>query len=117
VAMLVEQQKDDVLIVQFTSHKILTDAGIADTGRELLELLKHAGGKILLDFEGVDLMSSSMFGKLIDLNKKCQQSEIDMRICNFCADMMEVVRIARLDKYLKIHSSLEEALNAFEGEN
>lgn len=112
--MLLEQQKDGVLIVQFTSQKILTDAGIADTGRELMELVKHAGGKILLDFDGVALMSSSMFGKLIALNKKCQANQIDMRICNICDDMMEVVQIAKLDKYLKIHPSLDEALNAFE---
>ena len=59
-------------------------------------------------------MSSSMFGKLIDLNRRCQASQIDMRICNFCDEMMEVVEIARLDKYLKIHPSLEEALDAFE---
>jgi anti-anti-sigma factor len=112
--MLVEQQKDDVLIVQFTPRKILTDLFIADTGRELMQLVKHPGGKILLDFEGVDLMSSSMFGKLIALNKECVANNIEMRICNVCGDMMEVVRIAHLDKYLKIHPTPEEALEAFE---
>jgi anti-sigma B factor antagonist len=114
VGMLVEQQKEGVLIVQFTSHKILTDAGIADTGRELMELVKHASDKILLDFEGVELMSSSMFGKLIALNKECQANQIDMRICNICDDMMEVVQIAKLDKYLTIHPTLAEALDAFQ---
>jgi len=112
--MLVEQQKDGVLIIQFTSQKILTDVGIADTARELMELVKHGDDKILLDFEGVALMSSSMFGKLIALNKKCQANQIEMRICNICDDMMEVVQIAKLDKYLKIHPSLAEALDAFE---
>ena len=35
---LLSQQKDDVLVVQFTSPKILSDVLIAQIGRELLEL-------------------------------------------------------------------------------
>jgi anti-sigma B factor antagonist/stage II sporulation protein AA (anti-sigma F factor antagonist) len=111
--MIVVQPKDNVLIVKFTSQKILSDTGIADIGRELLELPDQADRNILLDFDGVDLMSSAMFGKLIALDKKCQQKQIEMRICNVCADMMEVVQIAHLDRYLKIHASQAEALKAF----
>ena len=80
--MLVVQEEADVLKVHFSAHKILTEVGIEDVGRELLGLTEHSSGKILLDFQGVELMSSSMFGKLIALNKKCKSVDIDLRICN-----------------------------------
>ena len=111
--MLVVQEEADVLKVHFSAHKILTEVGIEDVGRELLGLTEHSSGKILLDFQGVELMSSSMFGKLIALNKKCKSVEIDLRICNLSRDMTEVVEIAHLDRYLKIHPSTTEALDAF----
>jgi anti-anti-sigma factor len=111
--MLVVQEEADVLKVHFSAHKILTEVGIEDVGRELLDLTEHSHEKILLDFEGVELMSSSMFGKLIALNKKCKSADIDLRICNLSRDMTEVVKIAHLDRYLKIHPSTHEALDAF----
>lgn len=111
--MLVVQEEADVLKVHFSAHKILTEVGIEDVGRELLGLTEHSSGKILLDFEGVELMSSSMFGKLIALNKKCKSVDIDLRICNLSPDMTEVVEIAHLDRYLKIHPSTTEALDSF----
>lgn len=107
------QQKDDVLVAQFTSRKILDDVLIALIGRELLELADQAEGKMLLDFQGVTFMSSSMIGRIVMLNKKCKGTT-DLRFCNVSPSVMEVFEITRLDKLFNICGSVEDALTTLD---
>jgi len=109
---VLSQQKDDVLIGQFTSQKIFDDKLIAKIRRELLELADRAEGKMLLDFQGVTFMSSSMIGSIVLLNKKCR-GRTEIRMCNISPSIMEVFEITRLDKVLNICGSVEQALNDF----
>ena len=59
---VLSQRKDDVLIGTFTSQKFLEDTLIAQVRRELLDMADRAEGKMLLDFQGVTFMASSMIG-------------------------------------------------------
>lgn len=110
---LVSQHKDDVLIVQFTTQKILSDVLIAQIGRELLELADEANGKMLLDFQGVTFMSSAMIGKIVLLNKKCKASKTTIKLCNIAPSIMEVFEITRLNKVFSIYGSVDDGLKAF----
>ena len=111
---LVSQHKDDVLIVQFTSQKILSDVLIAQIGRELLELADEANGKMVLDFQGVTFMSSAMIGKIVLLNKKCKANSTIVKLCNIAPSIMEVFEITRLNKVFSIFDSVDEALKSFQ---
>lgn len=111
---LLSQQKDDVLVVQFTSPKILSDVVIAQIGRELLELADETDGKMLLNFQGVTFMSSAMIGKIVLLNKKCKANKTTIKLCNISPSIMEVFEITRLNKVFSIYKSEEEALTAFQ---
>ncbi len=113
---LVSEQKDDVLVVQFTSPKIFADAIIAQTGNELLELADQAGSKMLLDFRPVNFMSSLMIGKIIILRKRCKTNQTEIRLCNVCPSVLGVFEVTRLDKLFKIYDSVDEALDAFGNE-
>jgi anti-sigma B factor antagonist len=110
---LVSQHKDDVLIVQFTSQKILSDVLIAQIGRELLELADEANGKMVLDFQGVTFMSSAMIGKIVLLNKKCKANSTIVKLCNIAPSIMEVFEITRLNKVFSIFDSVDQALESF----
>ena len=55
---LSSQRKDGVLIVQLTLEKILDDALILQVGWELMTLAEQANGKMLLDFDGVRLITT-----------------------------------------------------------
>jgi len=105
---LLSQQKDGVLIAQFTQQKLYDDALISQIGSELAELVGQADGKMLLDFLGVIFMSSSMIGRVVVLNKKCKADSIELRMCN-----VSPFEITRLDKVFKICGSVEDALNDF----
>ena len=111
---LVSQHKDDILLVQFTSQKILSDVLIAQIGRELLELADEANGKMVLDFQGVTFMSSAMIGKIVLLNKKCKASNTIAKLCNIAPSIMEVFEITRLNKVFSIYDSVDEALKSFQ---
>jgi anti-sigma B factor antagonist len=110
---LLRQQKDGVLIAQFTHQKLYDDAIIAQIGSELVELADQADGKMLLDFQGVMFMSSSMIGRVVILNKKCKADDIDLRMCNVSPSIMEVFEVTRLDKVFTICHSVDDALAEF----
>jgi len=107
---LLRQQKDGVLIAQFTHQKLYDDAIIAQIGSELLELADQSGGKMLLDFQGVMFMSSSMIGRVVILNKKCKADNIELTMCNVAPSVLEVFEITRLDKIFTICDSVDDAL-------
>jgi anti-sigma B factor antagonist len=111
---LLSQQKDDVLVVQFTSQKILSDVVIAQIGRELLELADEANDKMLLNFQGVTFMSSAMIGKIVLVNKKCKANKTAVKLCSISPSIMEVFEITRLNKVFSIYDSEEEALKSFQ---
>ena len=104
------QQKDDAVIAKFTSQKLYDDKVIAQIGSELLELADQAEGKMLLDFEGVMFMSSSMIGRVVKLNKKCKADNIDLAMCNVPPTIMEVFEVTRLNKVFTICDTVEDAL-------
>ena len=90
---LVSQHKDDVLYVQFTSQKILSDVLIAQIGRELLEFAREATGKLLLDFLGVTFMSSAMCSKLLLLREKCRRLGMSLKLCGLSPSVREIFEI------------------------
>ncbi|MBC8873779.1 MAG: STAS domain-containing protein [Planctomycetes bacterium] len=110
---VLSKQNGDVLIAQFTSQRLFDDSLIAQAGRELSEIAEKAAGGMILDFQGVMFMSSSMIGQIVVLNKKCRASNTEIRMCNLAPSIMEVFEITRLNKVFKICASAEDALTDF----
>ena len=76
-----------------------------------MNLAEQANGKMLLDCEGVKMMSSAMIGKIVALNKKCRVDKIEPRMCNLPSTVIEVLDNRRLKTFFKIFDSVEEALS------
>jgi len=108
---LLSRQNDGVLIAQFTHHKLYDDALIREIASDLLELADKSEGKMVLDFDGVKFMSSSMIGRVVILNKKCKQDNIKLRMCNVAPTVMEVFEVTRLNRVFAFSDSVEDALN------
>lgn len=117
MAELVAIEKEEVLVVQFTQGKILSDVVIAQIGRELLECADRAKteglGKLLLDFRGVTFMSSAMIGKIVLMNKRCKSNDVKVKLCNIAPSIKEVFEITRLNRVFDIYETDEKALAAF----
>ncbi len=111
---LAVHRSGEVLVVQFTAQKILTETVIAQIGRDLLALADEAGGKMLLNFQGVTFMSSAMIGKIVLLSKKCANVKTIIKLCNIAPSIKEVFEITRLNKMFQIHETEADALAAFQ---
>ncbi len=97
--------------------EILDEARIQQIGKELMEKGEEAGKteskKMLLNFQGVQFMSSAMIGKLVLLNKKSKASNLTLKFCAISPNVLEVFKITRLNKVFDIQADEDKALKAF----
>ena len=118
MSSLKSEQKGDILCVYFTDAKILDEARIQLIGKELMERAAEAAEsdskKMLINFQGVQFMSSAMIGKLVLLNKKSKSIKVDLKLCEITTNVLEVFKITRLNKVFDIRNDEEKALKAFE---
>jgi len=111
---LLSQTNGEVLAVYFTDATLTNAQRIASIGDQLLEAMMRAEhGKLLLNFQVVRMMSSSMLGKLLALRKRCGESKVDLRLSNICDNIMEVFTVTKLDKVFDIHDTEADAMKAF----
>ena len=117
MSSLKSEQKEDILCVYFTDAKILDEARIQQIGKELVEKAVAAAGseskKMLVNFQGVQFMSSAMIGKLVLLNKKSKTDKVDLKLCNITPNVLEVFKITRLNKVFDIQGDEEKAIKSF----
>jgi len=117
MSSLKSEQKEDILCVYFTDAKILDEARIQQIGKELVEKATAAAGseskKMLVNFQGVQFMSSAMIGKLVLLNKKSKTDKVDLKLCNITPNVLEVFKITRLNKVFDIQGEEDKALKSF----
>lgn len=115
MSMLDIRDKNDVVVVSFRQVKILDEGTIREISEEFgkLTLEASADRKLLLNFQKVEFMSSSMIGLIIRLSKQCKNDKIQLRLCSISANIMEVFELMRLNKVLNLHKTESEALEAF----
>jgi len=93
------------IVIRFNKCRISEDDVIARIGRELFDACDRDignGRRILLDFAGVESMSSAMIGKIVLLNKKCKNSRIMIKLANIGPSIMPIFKETRLNKVFSI---------------
>lgn len=117
MAHLAIQERGDVVMVTFTQTRILDENTIRAIGSEFANLTLEAAAdrKLLLNFAGVDFMSSAMLGQIVRLNKQCKNDNIKLKLCSIVPQVLEVFTITKLDKLIDIASDEAAALAAFSG--
>ncbi|MCA9130465.1 MAG: STAS domain-containing protein [Planctomycetales bacterium] len=104
--------------VRFVDKRITDSANIEDLGEELFSLVTQDRMKhILLNFLGVEFMSSAALNKLITLDKKVKEVGGILRLCCLKDEIMEVFVLTRLNRVFDIRKTEAEALRAFGAES
>ena len=104
----------DVSVVKFQDRKILDEATIQELGAELFGLIEVDNRKaILLDFEGVEFLSSAALGKLITFDRKLKTAKGRLKMCGISPGILEVFQVTKLNKVFDIRTDAAEALAAF----
>jgi anti-anti-sigma factor len=94
-------------------NRIWSEVEVARMSERLANLAHSEGDKVLLDFSNLQQMCSPMLGKILSLNKECEEHKITLRLCNMQPHIKEVFTTTGLHKLLKIHDTQEAALAAF----
>ena len=104
----------EVTVVKFLDKKILDEAGIQELGLELFSLVEQDNRKsILLNFDGVEFLSSAALGKLITLDRKVKSHKGRLKMCNIRPEILDVFVVTKLNKVFDIRDGEAEALAAF----
>ena len=74
--------RGDVLTVYFAAASIIDQAVIRQIGKEFGGVALEAAGerRLLLNFQTVKFMSSSMIGKVVQLYKQCKNDKIKFKL-------------------------------------
>jgi len=103
-----------VSIVRFVDKKIVDSGSIEQLGEELNSLVTvEKRNMILLNFDGVEFMSSAALNKLISLNTKVKAAAGRLKLCGLRAEIKEVFTITRLDRVFDLRKSEADAVEAF----
>lgn len=104
----------DISVVTFRDRKILDETAIQELGAELFGLVELDNRKaILLDFAGVEFLSSAALGKLITFDRKVKNSKGRLKMCGVAPGILEVFQVTKLNKVFDIRPDAAEALAAF----
>lgn len=104
----------DVSVITFTDPKILDEVVIQELGSELFALVDADNRKtILLDFAGVEFLSSAALGKLITFDRKLKTAKGRLKVCGLVPGILEVFQVTKLNKVFDIRAERAEALAAF----
>ncbi len=100
----------EIVLVEFTSRRILDEANIAEIGDELASLVESGyRPKIVISFAGVDHLSSAALGTLITVNNKVRNRDGQLRLCDINPQIFEVFLITKLNKLFQIYPNIKEA--------
>jgi anti-sigma B factor antagonist len=111
---LVTVNMNGVTIVRFKDRRIVDAGNIEQMGEEMLALVNEQHLKnILLNFEGVEFLSSAAFNKLIQLNKQCKNVGGVLRMTGIRAEILEALKMLKLNKIFDIRKTEAEAIKAY----
>jgi anti-sigma B factor antagonist len=103
-----------VAVVSFLTPYLQTEDVIEKVGAGLFHLVDEEGfAKVVLSFEGVRFLSSSMLAQMVRLHKKLVKVKGHLRVCNLPAAMKDVMHVSQLDKMLEVFEKEADALEKF----
>jgi len=105
---------DGVLVVTFQQSHILDAMGIDRISAGVKELIKNAPEtRFLFDLQHVEYLSSTALGMLIGLHRRVVQRRGRLKLAGLQPDVLEVLRLTKLDTVFNIYKDTESAIDAF----
>jgi anti-sigma B factor antagonist len=107
-----------VRIVRFRDRQLFDEPTVREVTDQILAQLPKAGEqssgtfRLVLDLSGVELMSSSMLGKLILIQRRVQALQGTLCLCELSSNIQATLRSTNLDRLFKVTRDRREALEA-----
>ncbi len=104
-------RKGEYTVIRFKDTDILDQVNIHEMGKEMYAVVESSPGiSLIVDFQGVQYLSSSALGKLITLKRKIEEVAGTLKMCRIKPEIMEVFRITKLDTIFNIYRDLDAAM-------
>ena len=108
------EEKNGVQIVRFRESDILDQINIQEIGEEMYSVVESTPNvKLVVDFRGVEYLSSTALGKLITLRRKVNEVSERLKLCNIAPETFQVFVVSHLDTFFDIHHDEQTALRSF----
>lgn len=97
-------EEDGVHFISFRDRLLFDDRTVREVSDQLGAALPNDGSpiRLVLDFAGVDLISSSLLGKLILLQRRVDNSGGKLKLCELTPTVQSVFRTSNLDRLFAI---------------
>ncbi|MBD3672382.1 MAG: STAS domain-containing protein [Planctomycetaceae bacterium] len=100
---LIISEEGDVACVNFKDEQLTDEDNIERIGRELFALTDQYGcRKVILDLDGLRMLTSSVLGKMITLHRKLHRNDGTLVICNAGEHVTKILETSRLHDYFNM---------------
>lgn len=107
------EQIPEATIVRFKRRTILEPASIQAVGDQLLRLASEEGRRaIVLNFKGVESLTSAMLGEFVVLYRALSESGGRLAFCCVEPFLMHVFKVVKLPERIRIFADEPQALQA-----
>ncbi|TWT35804.1 putative anti-sigma factor antagonist BtrV [Posidoniimonas corsicana] len=111
---IASQTRDGILIIQVKDPRLVDEVVLEQLEKDVLGLIDQSEEeRVIIDFQPVQFMSSSMLGKLVKIHKKCKEYKTKLKLSSMSPEIREVFKITKLDKLFDFEKDMESARKAF----
>lgn len=104
---------ENAIVADLAMEKILEETDINALENSLMPLVEqNSAVNLIIDFSGVQFLSSAVLGLLIRVSKKVYESQGQLKLSGINPKILEVFRITRLDKVFEIYADRTQALDS-----
>lgn len=111
VVDLKEDKCGEILVLHLTGR--LDAISTPDIERKIFEYINAGQGKIVIDFAGVDYISSAGMRMLLSTTKKLKGLQGHLVLCAITTNVMDIFKMSGFDHILELTETQEEALKRF----
>lgn len=105
------EERGDVVVARFLLPQLTDELNVEQLGTELFSLAEHYGFlRVVVDLQSVELVTSSIVGKLIMLHRRLHRNEGKLAICNLQPRVDDVMRTSRLNEFFHIADDVPSAV-------
>ncbi|HEV7281665.1 MAG TPA: STAS domain-containing protein [Pirellulaceae bacterium] len=110
-----ERVVEDVTVVTFRDRRLIDSPEVETLSKALFALVELGERRnLLLDFSGVEFVSSAVLNKLVKLQRTLVAGGGSLKLVHLDGELHRIFAMTHLDRMFEIHADVDEGLAAFE---
>lgn len=106
-----EDAKGDILILRMSGRLDAISSPTAE--KKVFDYINKGQHKLLVDFSGVDYLSSAGMRMLLSVSKKLKTLSGKLVLCSVTVNVMDVLKMSGFDHVLELVATEEDGLRKF----